>query len=624
LTGFQLRRLQITGPQVSPAEISFGRGLNVISGASDTGKSYLVETLDFMLGGGTSPRQLPESKGYDTAWLSIAASDGRLFELKRALQGGDFELTGGVADNAAPARTLACRHSARDDENISSFLLSLVGLAHKQVRKNAENELQNLSFRNLAHLVVVDEESIIKKSSPLFSGESTQKTTQASVFKLLLTGLDDSALVMAKRTAVAKAEIEGQVAVLDEILVEYERELASSSEDPADLPAQMERLDDALAESERSLTRERDALEALERERTAAWRHQEEILTRQAEIGGLLERFALLDQHYVSDSKRLEAVSEAGYFFLALDAGRCPLCGAPAGEHRGDGVSPDGDIKALRAGCDRERSKILQLRTELAETVGALHAEYSALDDDLSKTRIAFRRADGLVRGSLAPALATTRAQHSALSEKRASVREAVRLLARIADLRRKREEATTVLEGRDRKKEERPGLPASSLKSFGEAVEGLLEAWHFPHEKPVHFDERSQDLVLGPRRRGEQGKGLRALTHAAFTIGLQETCLSLSLPSVGFVLLDSPLVTFRQADLGEAGLDSKTQMEVKQAFYRDLASRVVNSQVIIIENEDPEEALRPKIISHIFTKQSNQGRSGFFPISATLSNQSR
>ena len=46
MTGFQLRKLQITGPDVAVAEIDFGPGLNVVSGASDTGKSYLVETVD--------------------------------------------------------------------------------------------------------------------------------------------------------------------------------------------------------------------------------------------------------------------------------------------------------------------------------------------------------------------------------------------------------------------------------------------------------------------------------------------------------------------------------------------------------------------------------------------------
>ncbi len=504
MTGFQLRRLKISGPDVPTAEIGFGPGLNVVSGASDTGKSYLVETVDFMLGGGTPPRQIPESRGYDTARLSIIAHEGRGFELTRALQGGDFLLAESGAAETAGHVTLASRHSASTEENISTFLLRLVGLDGKRVRKNAQNELQNLSFRNLAHLALIDEESIIKKGSPIHSGESTQRTVQASVFKLLLTGHDDSALIAAKKPAIAKAELEAQIALLDQLGADYERELGQSTQDPADHDGQLERLNASIAQSEQALSIERSAFEEQEQQRRRAWQTRDEVLARQAEIGGLLERFALLDEHYGSDLDRLEAVSE--------------------------------------------------------------------------------------------------------------EVRQALGLVERIADLRRKRADSEAALGTAGRSADERPGLPPASVQAFSASVEELLVAWHFPHEKPVYFDERGQDLVLGSRRRGEQGKGLRALTHAAFSIGLEQTCRDLRLPAIGFVMLDSPLVTFREADADEAGLDAGARLEVKRAFYRDLATRVRTDQVIVVENEDPEIELRTAIVSHIFTKRADQGRAGFFP----------
>lgn len=614
MTGFQLRRLQIIGPDVAAAEMDFGPGLNVVSGASDTGKSYLVETVDFMLGGGTPPRQIPESRGYDTARLSIVAHDGRGFELTRALQGGDFLLAESGAPETAGQVTLGSRHSASTEENISTFLLRFAGLDGKRVRKNAQNELQNLSFRNLAHLVLIDEESIIKKGSPIHSGESTQRTVQASVFKLLLTGDDDSALIAVKKPAIAKAELEAQIALLDQLVADYNRELSESTQDPADLDRQLERLNVSIAQSEQALSIERSAFEEQERQRRAAWQTRDEVLARQAEIGGLLERFALLNEHYGSDLDRLEAVSEAGFFFVALDAGVCPLCGAPAGDHRHDGVPHDGDIAALRAACDREITKIRQLQSELTQAVGDLNAEGAELRSRLEAAQLAFRSADALVRETLTPALSAARAENSRLLETRAEVRQALGLVERIADLRRKRADSEAALGTAGRSLDERPGLPPASVQAFSASVEELLVAWHFPHEKPIYFDERSQDLVLGSRRRGEQGKGLRALTHAAFSLGLEQTCRNLHLPAIGFVMLDSPLVTFREAEADEAGLDAGARLEVKRAFYRDLAARVRTDQVIIVENEDPEVELRTAIVSHIFTKRVDQGRAGFFP----------
>ena len=232
----------------------------------------------------------------------------------------------------------------------------------------------------------------------------------------------------------------------------------------------------------------------------------------------------------------------------------------------------------------------------------------------LETARLAFRNADARVRETLTPALSAARAENSRLLEARAEVRQALGLVERIADLRRKRADFEAALGTAGRSPDERPGLPPASVQAFSASVEELLVAWHFPHEKPIYFDERGQDLVLGSRRRGEQGKGLRALTHAAFSLGLEQTCRNLHLPAIGFVLLDSPLVTFREAEADEAGLDAGTRLEVKRAFYRDLAARVRTDQVIVVENEDPEVELRTAIVSHIFTKRADQGRAGFFP----------
>jgi hypothetical protein len=615
MTGFQLRRLWVTGPDVPVAEIEFGPGLNVVSGASDTGKSYLVETIDFMLGSGTLPRQIPESRGYDTAHLSIVAHNGRRFALTRALQGGDFLLAeDGAAESPSPV-TFGSRHSAHLEDNISTFLLRLAGLDGKRVRKNAQNELQNLSFRNLAHLVLVNEESLIKKGSPIYSGEATQRTAQASVFKLLLTGQDDSALIAAKKPVIARAELEAQIGLLDQLVADYERELGELTADPGELAAQLERLNAAISQSEQALAIERSAFEAQEGQRRAAWQTHDEVLTRQAEIAGLLERFVLLDEHYASDLGRLEAVSEAGFFFLALAAGSCPLCGAPAGDHRHEGVPYDGDIAALRAACDREIAKIRQLKAELMQAVNDLNTEQAELRASLEAARSAFQQANAMLQETLTPALSAARAENARLVETRAIIRQSMGLVERIADLRRKRADAEAALGAAGRTVDERPGLPPARVQAFSASVEELLVAWRFPHEKPVYFDERGQDFVLGSRRRGEQGKGLRALTHAAFSVGLQETCRNLLLSAIGFVILDSPLVTFREAEAEEAGLDAGARLEVKQAFYRDLAARVRSDQVIVIENEDPEVALRGAIVSHIFTKRLDQGRAGFFPV---------
>ena len=40
--------------------VRFNRGLNVVVGASNTGKTYIAQCVDFMLGGSRSPKEIPE------------------------------------------------------------------------------------------------------------------------------------------------------------------------------------------------------------------------------------------------------------------------------------------------------------------------------------------------------------------------------------------------------------------------------------------------------------------------------------------------------------------------------------------------------------------------------------
>ncbi|MGE0063459.1 MAG: AAA family ATPase, partial [Xanthobacteraceae bacterium] len=70
-----IRHLTFLGPTRKPARIDFGAGLNVVYGASDTGKSFIVEAIDFMLGGKGPLRDIPERIGYDVVLLGIQCGD---------------------------------------------------------------------------------------------------------------------------------------------------------------------------------------------------------------------------------------------------------------------------------------------------------------------------------------------------------------------------------------------------------------------------------------------------------------------------------------------------------------------------------------------------------------------
>ena len=74
--------MALTGPGKEPAEVTFRRGLNVIAGPSDTGKSFIAQCIDYALGSGDPPKEIPEAEGYSSVALQIEAnSDRRVYTL---------------------------------------------------------------------------------------------------------------------------------------------------------------------------------------------------------------------------------------------------------------------------------------------------------------------------------------------------------------------------------------------------------------------------------------------------------------------------------------------------------------------------------------------------------------
>jgi len=146
-------------------------------------------------------------------------------------------------------------------------------------------------------------------------------------------------------------------------------------------------------------------------------------------------------------------------------------------------------------------------------------------------------------------------------------------------------------------------------VELFSQEVEALLSSWHFPDLKRVTFSEDDQDVIISGQRRASHGKGVRAITHAAFSLALLKYCRTHSKPHPGLVLIDSPLIVYRQPDTDEANFTH----DVKDGFYRSIASNFGDEQVIILENDQPPPDL-VSVANIIEFSGTGHGRQGFIP----------
>jgi hypothetical protein len=103
----------------------------------------------------------------------------------------------------------------------------------------------------------------------------------------------------------------------------------------------------------------------------------------------------------------------------------------------------------------------------------------------------------------------------------------------------------------------------------------------------------------------------LRAITQAAFTVGLLEFCRENETPHPGFVVLDSPLLSYKAPDGSDDDLSST---DLKDQFYTHLAGLKVDRQILIIENTEPPAGVQTLPQATKFTGILGSGRAGYFP----------
>ena len=600
----QLRRIAFKGPN-GDSDLEFASGVNVVCGASDTGKSFLAESIDFMLGG-SELREITERAKFAEVELDLGISDGESFRLRRATSGGNFTLIDIDAEGSTRS-ALKQAHAHDKTDNLSGFLLEKIGLLGKRILKSrSKATTRSLSFRDLARLVIVQEGEIQQRGSPFWSGQYITKTSELATVKLLLTGIDDSAVV-----AVGDAGPDNtrQIALIDELLADLASEIEDAGADREEFIDQLGRLEISIAGRRESLNLAQRQLDDLLAQRREAFEERSSMQNRLGEIGDLLARFNLLHEHYTVDTDRLNAIRESGSLFVHIDVKPCPVCGArPEDQHLG--AACDGDVDAVVLAANSEIQKIARLLAELEGTVSDLSAEKEELSRSITEQEARYQELNKAIQETLAPDVKGYQASFSELVEERASVLKLVDLFARREKLEARRLALQDDGESADGEEPVKGGIPDSAAHALSMKVSTILQAWNFPGEGHVHFDKQSMDFIIDGKQRASRGKGLRAITHAAVNIALLEYCQEKGLSHPGFVVLDSPLLAYFKPEGPEDHALKGT--DLKERFYEYLVTHHgADSQVLIIENQHPPEGLENRLVMNVFSGNPAEGRFG-------------
>ncbi len=599
----KLTHLSYAGSGRPTARVDFDDRLTVIYGASDTGKTFIVETLEYMLGG-TSLTMIPEARGYSQILLGIELPNGERATLLRVPGKNTVYLH--LSDErelvTRPADAqLTAVHSSRSTHSVSLFLLDQLGLRGARIRTSDSGNTRQLNLRDLVHLSLVTETRMVDPVPPaLQSSASRGRTASKSVVKFLLTGEDDPAIATGPSYGQRRVH-KGQISLLDQLLQDLQSKLIGQ-ENTTELRARLIRLQDGIDAQTQSLRTLSEQHVSTVADRTSATQVLAELDSRGGEQQDLLNRFLLLADQYESDLARLTMVREAGSLLGYFQVGTCVFCGAePEHQHAGHRTR---ETTQLHEAVEAETEKTIGLLHDLLATIQDMEAQLDELDLHRSSVQGSIRALGGEIE-ALEAQLAPLRTDLDDLLRARSEVERDLELHARIEELQDKR----TDLASADAVPSTRPAqlVPTRVLAEFDRVLQETLTHWNVPAVEYAEYDQYSGELRAGGRERAGRGKGVRSVLHSAFTLSLARFCLDHGLPHLGFVVLDSPVVTYREP----VGGDITITDHVVDRFYRDLLG--FPGQAVIVENGDPPADVLARVHGYAFSGYDS-GRYGFFP----------
>lgn len=123
---FWISSVTVAGHPLKPdSSVQFTRKLNVICGPSNSGKSWVLDCIDYAFGKEASKFVLEESNGYTQVQLRLRTPDGTI-TLKRPIGKGNTNVEVISSNPSIESGAYKSRHT-RNHRSVDSLLLQLIG-----------------------------------------------------------------------------------------------------------------------------------------------------------------------------------------------------------------------------------------------------------------------------------------------------------------------------------------------------------------------------------------------------------------------------------------------------------------------------------------------------------------
>lgn len=608
----KLTKLILAGENKKDAIINFKGGLNVIAGASDTGKSFAFECIDFALGSSSNPKTVPEMKGYRSVFLEIEdIGQEEIFTLKRNFSEDEkneifIYYSNYQEKDAAEVEKLSVTYNAK--KSLSKKLLNCCDCTYKYVMKNTKGDTRAFTFRSFSPLIMINELRITARHSPIYhtdSRGSTFATPARTAFKTVISGIDYKKEEKKENTEIIKAKLKGKIEQLSQIIDEIRIENNELIKDTEDINTEKSI---EIIELNKFIKEKSEEIKKYELDYKEI---QTEIEIKNTELKHLLNnnnKFVLLKKNYLSDLERLEFIYDAFDLTQQLVEVECPICHSPMKVNEME--KSDDYYEALAT----EKIKIEVQLAELDETIKDLSDEIISKKQRISKLENYKEEITDNLNNNLGPIVAEKVKKVQELMDAQERINLITRNEKRInkynTEISKWQEKIDSTGQEKRKKIED---LPEAYTNELCKEIKFLLQGCDFiGKEGKIKYNNATEDVEVGEKEKASYGKGARAIINSTFLIGIMNYCYKRNLCHPGIVVLDSPLTTYKEKDKKD-GDDETITKGTKEKFYEMLAEQK-NGQIIIFDNEEPSSTVKTKINYLHFSGDSTVGRKGLIP----------
>jgi hypothetical protein len=657
LPAFNLRALRLVGPKHS-YRVDFTnlndkelvRPLSIIAGEISTGKTTVLEFVDWCLGAKEHPEHDEVLANVRSAQLAIDVmgpgdANPARYVIERALgtkttsaylYTGDLDTMSGT-----PVRSFTSEPA--DAESLSHYLLQLCGLSGLRLDQSpsqSDSKTSALSFRDLQPLWFLtnrrlDNGDLAYERQPhrsiklnqvvniMFGVSDNERSTLSRAVEEL--GAEERELARAVQT-LRTFMTDAGLTTIEEIDPEADRLRVRVAE----LNAQKRAIDGNIS-ARGDFTVELRANYA--RSEKQAQRIQTELRDRET----LARRLEPLRAQYADEIRRLDLVAESVNLFDSLTVVTCPACQSKLHEppkvvdnecslchsHLTTDVTDGESIPDLST----ERRSLVRRLNQLLEFAQEVRAEGDKLRRDLSAANAAVRDAQSAldrISGEIISPFLTQRDEiQQSLGDTFVELKTMLRARQMLQQLQQKEVELLQTSASLKEAKARKAGYLKNAtprdttLARIGERLFSILEDFGYPKIDLVHVDRNLVPFVRGRRYDKVGSSGAMTLIALAWELALFELAFEQGAGHPGFLIVDSPqknLVPGSVAvpttpDPGTEDSDAEIDRlittrsrNIVENIYRHVVTWLAKhpgAQVVFVDNQPPSIADRHIVVRY-------------------------